>query len=77
MRTRRLMCRPTWRGTATNDGGYRHDHDEPDAFSGQEYFPEEMGHERYYDPPERGFEREVRKRLALRAKLRKERIKEG
>ena len=56
--------------------GYRYDHDQPDAFSGQEYFPEEMGHERYYDPPERGFEREVRKRLEFWARLRKERQKE-
>ena len=53
--------------------GYRYDHDEPDAFSGQDYFPEEMGRERYYDPPERGFEREVRKRLEFWAKLRRER----
>ncbi len=56
--------------------GYRYDHDQPDAFSGQEYFPEEMGCERYYDPPERGFEREVRKRLEFWARLRRERRKE-
>jgi putative ATPase len=43
--------------------GYRYDHDEPDAFSGQDYFPAEIGRETYYDPPERGFEREIRKRL--------------
>ena len=43
--------------------GYRYDHDEPDAFSGQNYFPEGMERERFYDPPERGFEREIRKRL--------------
>lgn len=55
--------------------GYDYDHDAPDAFSGQNYFPDEMGGRRqFYDPPERGFEREVRKRLAwwdgLRAKRR-------
>jgi len=50
--------------------GYRYDHDEPDAFSGQDYFPAEMGRETYYDPPERGFEREIRKRLDYWAKLR-------
>jgi putative ATPase len=50
--------------------GYRYDHDEPDAFSGQNYFPAEIGRETYYDPPERGFEREIRKRLDYWAKLR-------
>ena len=51
--------------------GYRYDHDEPEAFSGQNYFPAEMGREQYYNPPERGFEREVKKRLDYWAKLRK------
>ena len=53
--------------------GYRYDHDEPDAFSGQNYFPPEMGREQYYMPVERGFERDVKKRLEYWAKLRKER----
>jgi putative ATPase len=53
--------------------GYQYDHDEPDAFSGQNYFPEAMTRERYYDPPERGFEREIRKRLDYWTKLRRER----
>jgi putative ATPase len=53
--------------------GYRYDHDEPDAFSGQEYFPEEMGRRTFYEPVERGFEREIRKRLEYWAKLRAER----
>ena len=53
--------------------GYQYDHDEPDAFSGQNYFPPEMGRERYYNPVERGFERDVKKRLEFWAKLRKER----
>ena len=53
--------------------GYRYDHDEPDAFSGQDYFPEKMGRRTFYDPPERGFEREIRKRLDYWAKLRRER----
>ncbi|QVQ35722.1 replication-associated recombination protein A [Pseudochrobactrum algeriensis] len=53
--------------------GYRYDHDEPDAFSGQDYFPEKMGRQHYYNPPERGFEREIRKRLDYWAKLRIER----
>jgi putative ATPase len=53
--------------------GYRYDHDEPDAFSGQDYFPEKLGRQTFYDPPERGFERDIRKRLDFWAKLRTER----
>ena len=53
--------------------GYKYDHDQPDAFSGQTYFPDGMGREQYYSPVERGFEREVKKRLEYWAKLRKER----
>jgi putative ATPase len=53
--------------------GYLYDHDEPEAFSGQNYFPEQMGREHYYNPPERGFERDVKKRLEYWARLRKER----
>ena len=53
--------------------GYRYDHDEPDAFSGQDYFPEKMGRQQFYDPPERGFERDIRKRLEFWSKLRRER----
>ncbi|MGY3650237.1 replication-associated recombination protein RarA [Bradyrhizobium sp. LM4.3] len=52
---------------------YEYDHDTPDAFSGQDYFPEALGRQTFYDPPERGFEREIRKRLDYWAKLRKER----
>ena len=50
--------------------GYQYDHDQPDAFSGQDYFPEKMGRQTFYDPPDRGFEREIRKRLDYWAKLR-------
>ena len=57
--------------------GYRYDHDEPDAFSGQDYFPEAMGRKTFYDPPERGFERDIRKRLEFWARLRKERSSKG
>jgi putative ATPase len=52
---------------------YHYDHDAPDAFSGQDYFPEQIGRQKFYDPPERGFEREIAKRLEYWAKLRKER----
>jgi putative ATPase len=53
--------------------GYAYDHDASDAFSGQNYFPEALGRQTFYDPPERGFEREIRKRLEYWAKLRRER----
>jgi putative ATPase len=53
--------------------GYEYDHDAGEAFSGQDYFPERLGRQTFYDPPERGFEREIRKRLEYWAKLRRER----
>lgn len=53
--------------------GYAYDHDTPEGFSGQNYFPDEMRREQYYDPPERGFEREIRKRLAYWEGLRRKR----
>jgi putative ATPase len=54
--------------------GYLYDHDQPDAFSGQNYFPDEMKRRpKFYDPPERGFERELAKRLAYWDGLRKKR----
>jgi putative ATPase len=52
---------------------YFYDHDAPDAFSGQDYWPERLGRQHFYQPPERGFEREIRKRLEWWEKLRKER----
>jgi putative ATPase len=52
--------------------GYDYDHDAPDAFSGQDYFPESLGRQTFYDPPDRGFEREIRKRMDYWAKLRRE-----
>ena len=54
--------------------GYAYDHDQPDAFSGQNYFPDEFkARPTYYEPVERGFEREIKKRLEYWAKLRRER----
>ena len=53
--------------------GYAYDHDAPDAFSGQDYWPGKLGRQRFYDPPDRGFEREIRKRLDWWEKLRRER----
>ncbi|MEL7544472.1 MAG: replication-associated recombination protein A [Pseudomonadota bacterium] len=53
--------------------GYAYDHDAPQAFSGQNYFPDDMPRPTYYAPPDRGFEREIRKRLDYWASLRAER----
>ena len=53
--------------------GYAYDHDAEDGFSGQDYFPEGMERQSYYAPVERGFERELRKRLAYFEKLRNRR----
>jgi putative ATPase len=54
-------------------GGYIYDHDTPEAFSGQEYFPEKLGRQNFYRPVERGFEREIRKRLEYFSRLRAKR----
>ena len=49
--------------------GYIYDHDTPEGFSGQDYFPETLGRQNFYDPPERGFERDIKKRLSYWSKL--------
>jgi len=51
---------------------YAYDHDSENAFSGQNYFPDELNRQTFYTPPERGFEREIVKRLAFWEKKRKE-----
>ncbi|WP_419902034.1 replication-associated recombination protein A [Kiloniella sp.] len=53
--------------------GYAYDHDAKDGFSGQNYFPDNMPRHNFYQPVERGFEREVKKRLLYWDKLRQER----
>ncbi|MFN3233735.1 MAG: replication-associated recombination protein A [Alphaproteobacteria bacterium] len=50
--------------------GYQYDHDTDDGFSGQNYFPDDMKRQQLYQPVDRGFEREVIKRLDYWAKLR-------
>jgi putative ATPase len=50
--------------------GYAYDHDTPEGFSGQDYFPEDMGRRGFYRPVERGFEREIGKRLDYWNRLR-------
>ncbi len=57
--------------------GYQYDHDTEDGFSGQNYFPDGMPRKTFYQPPERGFEREIRKRLDYWAKLRREKQKKN
>ena len=52
-------------------GGYAYDHDEPDAFSGQDYWPEQLGRQAIYEPTERGFEREISRRMTRWAELRR------
>ena len=55
--------------------GYAYDHDAEDGFSGQDYFPENMERERFYDPVDRGFERELKKRVTYFDGLRDKRRK--
>ncbi|MHA6690416.1 replication-associated recombination protein A [Devosia sp. A449] len=50
--------------------GYIYDHDTPEAFSGQEYFPEKIGRQKFYEPVERGFERDLKKRIDYFDRLR-------
>lgn len=53
--------------------GYAYDHDAEDGFSGQNYFPETMEREAFYGPVDRGFERDLKKRVDYFAKLRDKR----
>jgi len=50
--------------------GYQYDHSTEEGFSGQDYFPEEMDRVEFYEPVDRGFERDIRKRLDYWKKLR-------
>ncbi len=50
--------------------GYEYDHDTKESFSGQNYFPDGLARQTFYDPPDRGFEREIRRRLDYWQKLR-------
>ncbi len=71
---KRILNSPTKLMQAEGYGeGYQYDHDTPEGFSGQDYFPEALGRQTFYNPPDRGFEREIRKRLDYWAKLRKDR----
>jgi putative ATPase len=52
--------------------GYAYDHDADEGFSGQDYWPEEMDPQAFYEPTDRGFEAKVRERLAYWQERRKE-----
>ncbi|MBL6959247.1 MAG: replication-associated recombination protein A [Rhodospirillales bacterium] len=52
--------------------GYQYDHDAEEGFSGQNYFPDDMPRQQFYNPGERGFEREIAKRLQYWDKLRQQ-----
>ncbi|MBL8674119.1 MAG: replication-associated recombination protein A [Rhodospirillales bacterium] len=56
---------------------YDYDHDAPDGFSGQNYFPDGMARRAFYKPVERGFERELLKRIEYWARLREKRRGDG
>ncbi|MEX6507684.1 replication-associated recombination protein A [Jiella sp. M17.18] len=58
-------------------GGYEYDHDTPDAFSGQDYFPEAMGRHEFYRPTERGREKLLAERLRHWSEIRKRRAERG
>jgi putative ATPase len=53
--------------------GYVYDHDTPEGYSGQDYWPEALGRQTLYRPVDRGFEKELRARLDRWAKLRVQR----
>lgn len=53
--------------------GYQYDHDAEGGFSGQDYFPDDMARQNFYQPVERGFEREIQKRLDYWQRLREKR----
>lgn len=56
---------------------YNYDHNTAEGFSGQNYFPDDMPRQRFYQPVERGFEREVKKRIDYWDKLRAEKTDKG
>ena len=57
--------------------GYAYDHDRDGAFSGDNYWPDEMTAQEFYNPSPRGFESKIQERLAYWDKLRAAREKDG
>ncbi len=69
-----ILNAPTRRRKEEGYGAdYAYDHSEPEAFSGQNYFPDGMPRQPFYTPADRGFEAQLKKRLDHWAKLRAER----
>jgi putative ATPase len=56
---------------------YEYDHDAPGAFSGQDYFPDELPRQEFYAPTDRGYEKRIGERMAEWDRLRRERAGEG
>jgi putative ATPase len=56
--------------------GYAYDHDADQGFSGQDYWPEEMDSQTFYEPSERGFEAKVAERIAYWNELRRKRSRD-
>jgi putative ATPase len=54
--------------------GYIYDHDTAEGFSGQNYFPENMPRQQYYNPVKRGFERDIKKRIEYWKKIRESKL---
>jgi putative ATPase len=57
--------------------GYHYDHDQPDAFSGDDYWPEDIAPQNFYQPVPRGFEAKIAERLAHWERLRAQRRSEA
>ncbi|EHM02835.1 putative replication-associated recombination protein A [Acetobacteraceae bacterium AT-5844] len=57
--------------------GYQYDHDYPDAYAGQQFLPDELSSAEFYEPNERGFERDIRRRLDYWANLKERRRDPG
>ena len=53
--------------------GYEYDHDAPEAFSGQDYFPDALKRQEFYRPTDRGLEKRIAERMAEWERLRQER----
>ncbi|HJO88140.1 MAG TPA: replication-associated recombination protein A [Alphaproteobacteria bacterium] len=80
MPPKHILNAPTWLMKDLDYGkDYTYDHDTPEGFSGQDYFPDGMARQEFYHPRDRGFERDLHKRLdywnVLREQAKKEQEK--
>jgi putative ATPase len=70
---KRIRNAPTKLMSELNYGeGYVYDHDMEHAFSGENFFPDDLSRKKFYRPVERGFEREIKKRIDWWDKMRKQ-----